>query len=165
MSGSVVKRAIYVILIIFVLLQFFTPKRTNPPVTQEISAPPEVMSILQKSCYDCHSNKTRWPWYSKVAPISFLVVRDVNEGRKHMNFTEWDKIPQQKLAKVFEEIAEEVQEGEMPMPIYLIMHSDARLSPSEKNTLVTWAQQKSGKGEGSESQGASGEEEHEEDDD
>jgi len=70
---------------VFVLIQFIPVARTNPPVEGEISASPEVMSILRRACYDCHSNETRWPWYSKIAPVSWLSVKDVNEGREHLN--------------------------------------------------------------------------------
>ncbi len=135
------KRILYFIVFLFLVLQFFSPKRTNPPVTQEIQAPENVQRILQKACYDCHSNQTHWPWYSKIAPVSFLVERDVQQGRKHLNFSEMDKIPAQKLNKVFDEIAEEVEEGEMPLKIYLWLHADARLTPAEKQLLINWAKQ------------------------
>ena len=81
----------FLVLILAVIgIQFVPVNRMNPPVTGEIGAPEKVMAILHRSCYDCHSNKTVWPWYSYVAPISWLVADDVHEGRRHMNFSEWN---------------------------------------------------------------------------
>lgn len=127
---------------VLVLIQFVRPEQTNPPVTGDIAAPPEVAKVLRKSCYDCHSNETTWPWYSKVAPVSWLVTRDVNEGRKELNFSEWQSFADKRKDKKFEEIADEVGEGEMPMAIYLPMHPEAKLSDAEKTLLVEWAKKR-----------------------
>jgi len=128
--------------VVLVLIQFVRPEQTNPPVTGDINAPPEVAKVLRKSCYDCHSNETTWPWYSKVAPVSWLVTRDVNEGRKELNFSEWQSFADKRKDKKFEEIADEVGEGEMPMAIYLPMHPEAKLSDAEKTLLVEWAKKR-----------------------
>jgi hypothetical protein len=128
--------------VVLVLIQFVRPEQTNPPVTGDIAAPPEVAKVLRKSCYDCHSNETTWPWYSKVAPVSWLVTRDVNEGRKELNFSEWQSFADKRKDKKFEEIADEVGEGEMPMAIYLPMHPEAKLSDAEKTLLVEWAKKR-----------------------
>ena len=82
------KKILIAVVVIFVVIQFIPVDRTNPPVTEEIKAPENVLKILQTSCYDCHSNKTDWPWYSYVAPVSFFIVGDVSEGRHHLNFTD-----------------------------------------------------------------------------
>src|SRR5271166_3000619 len=76
---------------VFVLIQLVPMSMTNPPITQDVAAPAPVELILRRGCYDCHSNETRWPWYARVAPVSWLVIRDVNRGRKHVNFSTWDK--------------------------------------------------------------------------
>ncbi|MFQ5583953.1 MAG: heme-binding domain-containing protein [Calditrichia bacterium] len=133
------KYALLIILVIIVLIQFIPLDRSNPPVTSEIQAPPEVMKILKNSCYDCHSNETRWPVYSHIAPVSWLVVSDVHEAREEMNFSEWGQIKPGKQLKHLEEIVEETEEGDMPLPIYLIMHSGARLAADDLATLKTWA--------------------------
>lgn len=105
---------------------------TNPPGrTEPRWSSPEVRDLAKRACFDCHSNETRWPWYTHVAPVSWLVQRDVDEGRSKLNFQEWQQ-PQ----KEAHEAAEEVQEGEMPMKIYLPMHPEARLTPEQKATLV-----------------------------
>lgn len=126
------------IVIILIGIQFFSVDKTNPPVTAALDAPPEVMSILKRSCYDCHSNETRWPWYASVAPVSWLVSNDVEEGRHHLNFSEWENLTRQKIARKKEHIWEEVKEGGMPLPKYLWMHSDAKLSQKDKDIIRDW---------------------------
>lgn len=105
---------------------------TNPPVTQEPAWPsPQVRELAVRACFDCHSNQTQWPWYSNVAPISWLVQHDTFEGRGSLNFSEWNK-PQRKR----DDAADEVREREMPMPIYLWMHGSARLTDDERTVLA-----------------------------
>lgn len=124
---------------VLVLIQLVRPAQTNPPVTGVVQAPPEVMTLLQRSCWDCHSNETRWPWYSQVAPVSWLLTRDVRDGREHLNFSEWQGYEEGRQLKKLQEIAEEVEEGEMPMAIYLPLHPEAKLTAAERTTLVEWA--------------------------
>ncbi|MBE7491151.1 MAG: heme-binding domain-containing protein [Planctomycetes bacterium] len=105
---------------------------TNPPVTGEPSwDSPATRELAKRACFDCHSNETAWPWYSHVAPISWLVQRDVDEGRRKLNFSQWDK-PQ----KEADEAANAVREGEMPLWIYLPTHPEARLTDAEKQALI-----------------------------
>jgi hypothetical protein len=106
-------------------------QQTNPPVTAEPTWPsPESRNLAVRACFDCHSNETTWPWYSSAAPISWLVVHDVQEGRDALNFSEWDR-PQQRLR----EIAEVLREGEMPPVYYRWTHPSAILSAAEKAQL------------------------------
>ena len=119
---------------IFVAIQFVPYGRdhTNPPVTQDAPWPsPEARQLAVRACYDCHSNETQWRWYSNVAPASWLVQNHVDEGRRKVNFSEWDR-PQEEA----DELAESVLEGSMPPRSYLLMHSSADLSQSEKEQLV-----------------------------
>lgn len=120
-------------------MQFIPVDRTNPPVTSEIHASPAVDSILRRACYDCHSNETVWPWYSRVAPISFLVADDVHHGRRHVNFSTWGDYSSAKQIKTIHEIGDQVRTGEMPLWIYLPMHHDARLSDQDKAAIDAWA--------------------------
>ena len=123
-----------------VVIQFVPVARpSNPPVTGEVPASPEVRAILRRACYDCHSNETVWPWYSKVAPISWLVARDVREGRTELNFSTWDQYSSKQQVKKMGESFEEVAEGEMPPWFYLPVHRDAVLSPQDKAALRDWA--------------------------
>lgn len=119
---------------LFVLLQAVPYGRahTNPPVTAEPAWDrPETRALAVRACYDCHSNETRWPWYSHIAPVSWLVQKDVDRGRAVLNFSEWSR-PQPEAHGA----AESVREGEMPPRIYLVTHPAARLSPAERWTLV-----------------------------
>lgn len=125
--------------IIVIAIQLIPVDRTNPPVTQEIDAPVNVLSILKTSCYDCHSNETNWPWYSYVAPVSFLVSGDVEKGRKRVNFSEWDKYDEKKKAKKLNGIIEVIEEGEMPLSNYIITHPEAKMDPEKIRVLKDWA--------------------------
>jgi cytochrome c551/c552 len=132
------KKGIVALVIILAGLQFIPVDRTNPPVTEEVDAPEAAKAILQRSCYDCHSNATRWPWYSYVAPASWLVASDVGEARQHLNFSEWDRYSDEDRRDKLGNIREEVESGDMPLWYYLLMHPDARLSPDDRSTLMNW---------------------------
>ena len=118
--------------------------RTNPAVESEVPAPGPVREILRRSCYDCHSHETRWPWYSRVAPVSWLVRHDVNHAQEHLNFSTWNRYDAEKRKEHLEEIAEEVEEGAMPLWYYLPLHPEARLSDADRRTLVEWTQASGG---------------------
>ena len=126
-------------MVLVVVIQFVPVDRTNPPVEADFDGPTEVAAVLKTSCYDCHSNETRWPWYSAVAPASWLVAHDVEEARDRMNFSLWGTYGPQRQEKLAEEIWEEVEEGEMPLRMYLLVHPDARLSESAKRALREWS--------------------------
>ncbi len=132
------KKILIVVAVIVIGIQFIPVDRTNPPVTQEIDAPQNVMTILKTSCYDCHSNQSSWPWYSYVAPVSFLVASDVHNGRKRVNFSEWDKYDEKKREKKMDAMLEDVEEGKMPLPKYLITHPDAELNSEKINIIRDW---------------------------
>jgi hypothetical protein len=119
---------------VFVLIQLipFGHQHTNPPAVQEpIWDSPQTGYLARRACFDCHSNETVWPWYSNVAPVSWLNQRDVNDGRSHLNFSEWNK-PQKHAGHAVKEI----QSGDMPLWFYLPMHPAARLSDAEKAALI-----------------------------
>lgn len=121
------------------LLQLIPVDRTNPPVEQDLAASPAIKSILKRACYDCHSNETVWPWYSRVAPISWLVAWDVREGREELNFSTWNRYKPKQRAKKIKETWEEVEEGEMPPWFYLPLHPEARVSDRDRQVLRDWA--------------------------
>jgi len=119
---------------LFVLLQAvpYGRSHTSPPVTQEPAwDTPQTRALAVRACYDCHSNETKWPWYSHVAPVSWLVQRDVDLGRHAFNFSEWNR-PQPEAG----EAAETVQDGTMPLPAYLLTHPAARLSDAERQAML-----------------------------
>ncbi len=113
-------------------IQFVPVDRTNPEIEDEVDwNASETKELVKRACFDCHSNETEWPWYSYIAPISWRVTEHVSHGREHLNFSEWNR-PNEDL----EEIKEKVEEGEMPLWDYLLMHSDAKLSDEEKAALL-----------------------------
>lgn len=112
---------------------------SNPSVHYPFPAPPEVAAIMQRACFDCHSNETKWPLYSRIAPGSWLMARDVNNGRKHLNFSEWADTDEEERALDFESCWTQVESGEMPPWFYLFpMHPKARLSAADKAVLKAW---------------------------
>jgi hypothetical protein len=128
-----------VIVVVIAAIQFIPVERTNPPIGEDISVSSEVKGILKRACYDCHSHETIWPWYSQVAPASWLLAWDVAEGREELNFSTWNRYSPKKQDKIIKEIWKEVQEGEMPPWFYLPLHPKARLSDNDRNLLETWA--------------------------
>lgn len=164
------KLAIRIVLIVIILAQFVRPDRTNPPVDSakaveaQLTVPADVEQLLTNACYDCHSHETRWPWYAHVAPTSWLVVKDVNEGRRHLNFSTWADYPPDRADHKLEEVVEMVESGEMPLGVYVPLHPEADLSDAERQTIVDWAktqraQSAGAAGEGESGQGEAGEEE------
>ncbi len=134
------KRILLFVVVGLILIQVVPVDRSNPPVTGEISAPDPVMAVLRSSCYDCHSNDTRWPWYSRVAPVSLRISRHVREAREHLNFSEWEGLPMEDRDHAMEEIWEKVEKGAMPLPDYLRMHPEAALTDPQWETLRRWTE-------------------------
>ena len=132
------KKILLVLTVIIIGIQFIPVERSNPPVTGKIDAPSNVLSILKTSCFDCHSNETIWPWYSYIAPVSFLVSADVKNARKRVNFSEWDKYDDEKRAKKLNAIIEDVEEGEMPLSKYTLIHPDAKMDQVKIKILKDW---------------------------
>jgi hypothetical protein len=134
-----------VLLAALVAAQAIRIERTNPPVRSEISTDPAVKNLLRKACYDCHSNETVWPWYSRVAPVSWLVGSDVQEGRRELNFSEWGAYAGDFQERKLKSIAEEVQDGGMPPWYYSIMHHKSKLTPEERALISNWTASASGR--------------------
>lgn len=132
------------LVVVFIGIQFYRPARTNPAIDpkQTIDAytqmTPQVSAILDRSCRDCHSNKTVWPWYTQVAPVSWWLVNHVNEGRHDLNISEWGRLPRDRQDRKLRQICDEVTDGQMPLSSYLPMHPTARLSDEDRKTLCDW---------------------------
>ena len=143
---KIFKYTIWVVLALFVGLQFIP--LTYPEVSRtneqdlRLSAdiPEDVALILKTSCYDCHSNETVYPWYAYLAPVSWLVVKDVKNGRADLNFSEWGTLKTRDKIKFLDEISEEVEEDNMPLPIYTVTHRDAILNDQQKRDLMDWTE-------------------------
>lgn len=126
------------LLVVFAAIQAVPVERGNPPVESDVAAPADVAGVLRRACYDCHSNETKWPWYSRIAPASWLVARDVREGRRELNLSRWGLLDREKQRKLKREAWEQVAEREMPPWFYTPLHSEARLAPADKALLKAW---------------------------
>jgi hypothetical protein len=130
-----------------VVMQFFNPARTNPAVLpghdmMATNTPPDdVAKLLKDACYNCHSSETVWPWYSRVMPVSWFVVGDVDEARGSMNFSEWPHDAPARVRKRWRHIADDVESREMPLRGYTWMHPESRLTDQQRARLVQWCKQ------------------------
>ncbi|RXJ85872.1 heme-binding domain-containing protein [Arcobacter cloacae] len=133
------KLALLIFLIIFIVMQFIQPNKENIVVDKnlEIKAPIEVMTLLKTSCFDCHSNETTWPWYSKIAPFSWVVANHVNTGRKALNFSTWEnysaQLKEEKLKAIYR-----TAYASMPLPSYIYAHEEANLTKEQRNMIRDW---------------------------
>ena len=134
-------RGLIVLVAALAAIQLVPVERANPAVQSDVVAPDEVKKILRRSCYNCHSNETRWPWYARIAPMSWLIARDVKEGRRELNFSAWNQFTGARRARKFKEIVEQIEQEKMPQWYYILLHPDAKLAPADRATIVNWAKQ------------------------
>jgi hypothetical protein len=129
-----------------VAAQFYRPARTNetidPGRTVEslVGVTPAITAIFERSCRDCHSERTEWPWYSNVAPVSWFVIDHVTHGRSHLNLSRWDQYDRAEASRLLEETCKLVRAGEMPLPSYTWIHRAARLSPTDADAICRWSE-------------------------
>ena len=137
--------SLFGLLVVLGVSQLVPIDRSNPPsdpgrdITARLSPPPPVAAAFERSCRDCHSYQTRWPWYSRVAPISWVVAEDVKDGRRNLNFSEWAAYDQSRAAAKLQDICDEVTSGDMPDFKYTLIHRQAVLSPQEVSAICDWA--------------------------
>jgi hypothetical protein len=128
-----------------VIIQFIKPDTNSPAedktkfIASNMQIPDNIFKQLEKSCFDCHSYRTQWPWYSKISPVVYLINRDVKKGREHLNFSVWGDYDKPRMMDKLDGIETEVRDGEMPLSIYLPMHPEAKLTESDKKMLTDWA--------------------------
>lgn len=133
------------LLAIFLILQFFRPERntgsTTLPtdITAVATVPPDVQQVLARSCYDCHSNNTKYPWYMEIQPVAWYLADHIKEGRRELNFNEFGSYKTKKQLHKLQEIAKEVKKGDMPLSSYTLIHRDAGLSEAERALIIGWA--------------------------
>lgn len=131
--------------VLLITIQFFRPDRTNPPENKSetiyatLNVPADVHDIFERACIDCHSNRSEWPWYTEVSPVSWFVVDHVEEARDELNFSNWKKYPPKRSEHKLEELCEKIEEGEMPLNSYLLIHWEASLSEQDKEILCSWS--------------------------
>ena len=138
------KKILIVLLIALVVIQFIKPEK-NEAETRDVASfeaetqpPAEVLTVLQNQCYDCHSNKTTYPWYAEIAPVSYWIADHVEEGNEHFNASVWDSYNAKKKDHKLEELIEEVEEGEMPLNEYNWLHGG--ITETEKEAIIAWAE-------------------------
>jgi hypothetical protein len=139
------KKILITLAVLLIIIQFFHPKKNKAQgpqinaIATRITVPDNIKSIFVKACNDCHSNNTRYPWYSNIQPVDWWMNNHVKEGKRELNFDEYTNRPLRYQYHKMEEIADEVKEGEMPLDSYTWMHHDARLTESEKKEVIDWA--------------------------
>ena len=130
--------------VLLVAAQFLPVERRNPTtdpqrdIAVQLAPPPPVSAALDRSCRDCHANSTTWPWYSRVAPVSWVVADDVKSGRRRLNLSEWGRYDKARAAEKLNEICEQVKTGEMPDFKYVLIHPASRLSDAEVQAICAW---------------------------
>lgn len=143
---NIIRKILIVLLVALVIIQFIPIDRsvTDPGDSVDFiymtDPPNDVVVTLMNACYDCHSYETRYPWYSNFAPVKFWIQDHIEEGREHLNFSEWGNYDNERREHKLEEIAEEVEEGHMPLDSYTWMHGDARLDSEEIADVVNWVE-------------------------
>jgi len=126
-------------------MQFYRPDKNqaqgnhSKQFLTETNPPQEVKIILEQTCYDCHSNNTEYPWYNNIAPVSYWLADHIKDGKKHLNFSDWQRYDRKKKGYKLDELIEEVQEGEMPLKEYIWTHQEAKLTEEQRNAVIVWA--------------------------
>lgn len=136
------KKILYGLLIVLVVIQFIRPARNNGELDNEnaIFTSLEVGKVLQTSCFDCHSDKTNYPWYTNIQPLGWWLNNHITEGKRELNFSQFESYSLKRKLKKLKEIREQIQEGEMPLSSYTLIHSYAKLSAEEKDLLIKWTE-------------------------
>ena len=142
---QIVKTILKVLLVVLIAIQFIRPARNvsgqllATDITAKASVPDTVLNILKTACYDCHSNNTRYPWYTNIQPVAWMMANHVRDGKADLNFSEFGSYSKRKQANKLRSISESVSEGSMPLSSYTLMHKDARLDEVQKKTIMEWA--------------------------
>lgn len=141
---KVLRWLVLILACLFVVAQFIRPAKTNPAsepslaIESHLQVDPKVAQIFDRSCADCHSNKTRWPWYTQIAPVSWFVIDHVNEGRDEMNFSQWGSYERSEQKHLLEGICELVREDAMPLSSYTPLHPGSKLTEADVKTICDW---------------------------
>ena len=141
---KILKKILVLLLVAFIIAQFFGPKKNNGDITSvepfltETNPPEDVKLILTSACFDCHSDHTRYPWYNNITPVNYWMAEHVKNGSKHFNVSDWEGASLKKRDHKFEELIEMVEKEEMPLPSYTWTHSDAKLTDDQRTSIVAW---------------------------
>lgn len=144
---KILKSILLVLLVIFIVAQFFGPDRNESSTASfdvflnDTNPPKDVKYVLTETCFDCHSDHTRYPWYDKITPVNYWLADHVNEGKEHFNISKWDDYSTKKKDHKLEELIEMVEAKEMPLPSYTYTHSEAKLTDEQIASVLNWAKQ------------------------
>ena len=144
-----IKLAALLIIAILIVLQFFQPEKNQGSITQEsdlivvASVPDSLSKILITSCYDCHSNRTEYPWYNRISPVSWYLYKHVSEGKEGLNLSEYGNLSKAEKIGALSDLYDALEAGTMPLQSYMLIHRDARMSQEEIDALLDWADQMS----------------------
>lgn len=147
---KILKKIGWVLLIALVIAQFFGPEKNDGDLTTvnaflaETNPPEDVKKILETTCFDCHSDKTTYPWYNAVTPVNYWLEDHIKDGKKHLNFSVWSSYSLKKKEHKMDELHEEVEKGEMPLESYTYTHGDANLTPEQIAAVVSWGKKVQG---------------------
>lgn len=139
------KKILFGLLMVVIAIQFIRPARNESDevlptdITKTVPVPDPVMHLLQKACYDCHSNHTRYPWYINIQPMAWIMEQHIKEGKANLNFSDFGSYSPRKRANKLKSVANSIEEGSMPISSYTMMHTDAKLNGAEKDLLMQWA--------------------------
>lgn len=144
---KIIKKILWLLLLVFVIAQFFGPEKNQGDLVSidaflaETNPPEDVKKILESTCYDCHSDVTRYPWYNNITPVNYWLADHIDHGKKHFNLSNWEGNSLKKKDHKFEELIEMVEKKEMPLPSYTWTHTEAKLSDSQIKAVIAWANQ------------------------
>lgn len=142
---KLIRKILIGLLVVFIAIQFYRPEKNisrendTAKFLRETNPPKEVRTILQNSCFDCHSNNTRYPWYNNIAPVSFWLADHIEEGKSELNFSEWETYSDKKKDHKLEELYEETERRSMPLKEYTWTHKEAKLTDAQIEAVVKWA--------------------------
>lgn len=142
---STIKKILFSLVAVFALMQLYHPAKnissgvSANAIEHNYNVPQNVGTLLRTSCYDCHSNDTKYPWYNNIEPVALWLNSHINDGKRHLNFDEFNAYPVEKKIKKLQEIAKTVEKDEMPLSSYTLIHGNARLSAEDKKVLIDWA--------------------------
>ena len=144
---KIIKKIAVFLLVVLVVMQFFGPDKNEGELSTlvafvaETNPPEEVHTIMKNTCFDCHSNVTKYPWYNNITPVNYWLEEHIKDGKKHLNFSDWSSYSLKKKEHKMDELHEEVAEGEMPLNSYQWTHADANLTQDQINAVVAWAKE------------------------
>jgi hypothetical protein len=134
----------FIILIAYIVIQFIRPARnvsgqvSETDILKLFNVPGNVSTLLKNACYDCHSNNTNYPWYSNIQPVGWLLAEDIKDGKAELNFSEFGSLSSRRQISKLKNVASRIKDGTMPLPMYQLMHPEARLTEDEKQLLIDW---------------------------